>query len=364
MKGIFTRKNLTSALNQCSRIISAGAALPILNNFLLKTDKGRLKISATNLEMGINIWVGGKIEEEGEITIPAKLINDYITNILSEKLTLTKKNQTLLLEGETTQTTIKGLNADEFPLIPQIKDESFCKIQGSELVRAIREVSFAAAYSETQPELSGVLFIFEGKNLTIAATDRYRLAEAKITLASEVDSPKQVIIPHRAVLEIGRTSETGAVEIFLSEGQICIKTDTTELTSRLIDGQYPDYKQIIPKNFVSEAEVARTELAQSLKAASLFAVDNNNIELQLNPQTKSLVIKSQSAQIGESEITLAADIRGEKNSIIFNYRYLLDCLNNLLDDKVKLMVASSLSPAQIAPVGRENYLYMAMPIKI
>lgn len=338
--------------------------MPILNNILLKTDNGRLKVSATNLEMAVNTWVGGKIEEEGEITIPARLVNDYVNNLLSEKITLSTKNQTLLLEGEKAQTHIKGLSADEFPLIPKVGEDIYAKIEGKFLKQGILEVAFAASYSETQPEISGIMFNFEGKTLTIAATDRYRLGEIKLNLADPVETPKTIIIPHRSVGEIARIVEDGMVEIFLNEGQICVKTDSTELISRLIEGQYPDYRQIIPKSFTTEAEVSKADFIQSLKAASLFAVDNNNVELELSPQTKKVLIKSQSAQIGDSEIGVDGEIIGQKNSIIFNYRYILDCLNNLSDEKVKIMMINGASPAALTAVGRENYIYIVMPIKI
>jgi len=364
MKMVCTKKNLNSGLAITSRVIGSGNTLPILNNILFKTEEGRLRLSSTNLEMAINTWVGGKIEEEGEITVPARLINDYVNNIVSEKITITSKNQTLLLEAQNTQTHIKGLSPEEFPLIPEIKEDGFVKIDGKELSAAIKEVTFSAAFSETQPEISGVLFVFEENTLTLAATDRYRLAEAKVKLQSPITSAKQVIVPARAVNEIGRVMGSGVVEIFLGEGQICFRAPDIELISRLIEGQYPDYKQIIPKNYATEAEVSREEFIQSLKAASLFASENNNIELDLNPQNKLITIKSQSSQVGDSEIGLEAKFSGQKNNIIFNYRYLLECLGNLSDEKVMLKIIGASSPAAIVPMGRENYLYIVMPIKI
>lgn len=364
MKIICTNKNLNLGLSTCSRIIGSGTTLPVLNNILLQTDNGRLKISATNLELAITTWVGGKIEEAGEITVPARLMSDYVNSLMSEKITLTSKNQTLLLEGEKAETHIKGLPAEEFPLIPKTGQEVYGKIDGKKLQVAIRQVMFAAAYSETQPEISGILFTFEGEKLTLAATDRYRLAEAEVEVEGVVASPRQVIVPKQAVGEIARVVGDGTVEVVLSEGQICFKTDSTQLISRLIEGQYPDYKQIIPKGFVTEAEADREELMQALKGASLFATENNNVELEISPSAKRVLIKSQSAQVGDSEIRVDASVSGEKNAIIFNYRYLLDCLSNLGDEKVVVKVINSSSPAQFVPVGRENYLYVVMPIKI
>ena len=364
MKMVCTKKNLNIGLVTTSRIIGSGNTLPILNNILLKTDEGRLKLSSTNLEIAINTWIGGKIEEEGEITVPARLVNDYVNNLLADKITISSKNQTLFIEAEKANTHIKGLSSEEFPLIPQIKNGVFVKLNAEVLVKTIKEVTFAASYSETQPEISGILFSFEGKTLTLAATDRYRLTEGRLELLEVVNTARQVIVPARAVNELGRILSSGVVEIYLTDGQICFKTLDTELVSRLIDGQYPDYKQIIPKNFSTEAEVDKIQLIQSLKAASLFASENNNIELDLTPQNKQIMIKSQSAQTGDSEIRLDAVVVGEKNSIIFNYRYLLECLNNLNDEKIILKVINSSSPAEIVPFGRDNYLYIVMPIKI
>lgn len=365
MKILCTKKNLNQGLLTTSRIIGSANTLPILNNILLKTDKGQLKLSSTNLEMAVSTWVAGKVEEEGEITIPAKLINEYITNLLADKITLQSEKQNLTVEGENAKTHIKGMSAEEFPLIPEVGEDLYTKVNGKELGKTLKEVGFAAAYSETQPEISGVLFDFEGKILTLAATDRYRLAEGKIALEAEVSAPRQLIIPARAVAEISRIASDGVVEVFLKEGQVCFKTAGVELVSRQIEGQFPDYKQIIPNNFTTETVVERVGFVQALKAASLFATESNNIELELNPQTKQVLIKSQSAQTGDSEIRLTAvDISGGKNSIIFNYRYLLECLNNLADEDVTLKVINPASPAEIIPGKRDNYLYIVMPIKI
>lgn len=364
MKVVCTKKNLSKGLQITSRIIGSGNTLPILNNILFKTDEGRLKLSSTNLEMAINTWVGGKIEDQGEITIPARLVNEYVNNLMAEKITITTKNQSLYIESDKAQTNIKGLSSEEFPLIPWVAEAIYAKVDALEFAYIIREVGFAAAFSETQPEISGVLFSFEDKTLTLAATDRYRLAEGKIKLAEEVNGVKQVIVPARAVVELNRILEGGIVEVYLAEGQICMKTGDTELVSRLIEGQYPDYKQIVPKGFTSEVSIDREQFIQGLKAASVLASDNNNVELLLGPQNRQLVIKSQSAQSGESEIHLDGEFIGEKNSIIFNYRYLLECLNNLPDEKVSFKVINPASPAEIVPVGRDNYLYIVMPIKM
>lgn len=364
MKVICTRKNLNRALSNSTRIISTGTTLPILSNILLKTESGRLRLSTTNLEIAINYWIGGKIEEQGEITVPAKIFNDLVGNLSTEKISLSTKNLTLFVEGEKTQTHIKGMGAEEFPLIPKIGETIYTKIGGETLQSAVREVVFATSFSETQPEISGVLFAFGEKTLTLAATDRYRLAERSMDLLEEAKTERRLIAPARAAVEIGRILGAGVVDIFLSENQIGFRTTEVEIISRLIEGQYPDYKQIIPKNFTSEAEIEREKMIQALRAASLFAEENNNVELDLVPQTKQVTIKAQSAQVGDSELWVEGGLVGDKTAIMFNYRYLLECLNNLADEKIVLKVINGASPAAIVPAGRTDYLYIVMPIKI
>jgi len=363
MKAVCKKNNLNTGLATASRIISTNNSLPVLNNILLRTELGRLKISSTNLELAINTWVGGKIEEEGDITIPAKLINDYVNSLTTEKLTISSKNQTLYLETSESKSHIKGLSSEEFPLIPQIQEPLYAKIKGTELAAAIHTVVFAASFSETQPEISGVLFEFNGAELIIAATDRYRLAEARVKVAEKPSETRRIIIPNRSVVELGRVMQGGDVEIYLSEGQIMFKNDSIELISRVIEGLYPDYQQIIPKNFTSEAETEKTEMIRALRAVGLFATDTNNIEIEIDPQGKRVVVRSQANQTGDSEVAVQAETIGRGNKIIFNHKYLLDCLNNLNDERVILKTIDPSSPAAIVPKGREDYIYIVMPIK-
>lgn len=367
MRVVCKKENLNSGLTICSRIIGSGNTLPVLNNILLKTDEGRIKISSTNLELAVNTWVGGRVEEEGDITVPARLVNDYVNNVPTDQLTISSKDQTLFLTSKKANSHIKGISSEEFPLIPQITEKVFTKTKTEELARGIKEVVFAASFSETQPEISGILFSFEGKTLTLSATDRYRLAEAKLGLLETVVEERQIIVPARSVSELGRiiagAGESEVVEIYLSEGQAMFHTPNTELITRLIEGQYPDYQQIIPKDFTTEAEIDKSKFTQALKTVSLFASENNNIEVEVVPQSKTLVVKSQSAQTGDSEVTLEASVMGQKNTIIFNHRYLLECLNNLSEESVILKLIDPSSPAALVPRGRDNYIYIVMPIK-
>ncbi|MBX4187576.1 MAG: DNA polymerase III subunit beta [Candidatus Doudnabacteria bacterium] len=363
MKLICTKENLKKGLFVVSRVVGVGNPLQVLNNILVKTDQGRIKLSSTNLEIGVNTWVGGKIEEEGSLTVPAKLINEYINNLPSEKVTITTQETILNLESENYHTNIRGLSADDFPLIPQIAEEAYAKIDGVELRDALSETIWAAANNETQPEISGIFFSFEDDKVRIAATDRYRLAERIAVLKEPVKSQKDVIIPARTINELNKILSTGKgdVEIYFSESQVLFKFEETELISRLIDGQYPPYKEIIPKEFQTNITSDREQLVHALKATALFASDSYNIHMQAIPG-EGLKVTASSVAAGENTTLIKADVHGSENNAIFNYRYILDCLNNLKEKNVQIKLINDRSPATLAADGRDNYLYIVMPI--
>ena len=365
MKLICTKENLKKGLFVVSRVVGTGNPLQVLNNILIKTDQGRIKLSSTNLEIGVNTWVGAKIEEEGALTVPAKLINEYINNLPTEKVTLeTRDNVTLNLESENYHTNIKGLSHEDFPLIPQVSDEAFARIDATELRNAFAETIWASAANETQPEISGIFMGFEQDQVRIAATDRYRLAERTAKLLEPARGVKEVIIPARTVSEVYKilSISRGEVEIYFSDSQVLFKFDETELISRLIDGNYPDYRQIIPKGFKTEVVVKRDDFIHAIKAAALFAPDSNNVTIEV--KAKEITLTASSMNAGENTTQVEAKVKGDENTAVFNYRYLLDCLNNLTEAEVNFKMINDASPAGIVPVGRDNYTYIVMPIKL
>ncbi|HEV8601595.1 MAG TPA: DNA polymerase III subunit beta [Patescibacteria group bacterium] len=364
MRLVCTKDNLKKGLFVVSRVVGTGNPLQVLNNILVKTDQGRIKLSSTNLEIGVNTWIGGKIEEEGSLTVPARLINEYINNLPTDKVLISSKDTTLNLESENYHTNIKGLSAEDFPLIPQVQDEAYAKVSGEDLKKALSETIWAAAVNETQPEISGIYFAFEEDKLRIAATDRYRLAERMLKLAEPVAHPKDVIVPARTILELYKILGAGKynVEIYFSESQVLFKFDETELISRLIDGQYPDYQQIIPKEFKTEVVLGRDDLIHALKATSLFAPESNNIQIDVDES--GITVAASSAQAGENVTKVPAKVTGDKNSAVFNFRYLIDCLNSLPESGVVFKMISDSSPAMVTPEKRSDYLYIVMPIKL
>jgi len=358
------RENLKKALNLTSRAVGGNVTLPVLSNLLLKTESGQLKIASTNLEIAIKTWVGGKIEKPGEITVSAKTINDFVNSVSDEKITLESKGGDLTIKTQQSQALLKGIPADEFPLIPEIKNQKGLEVPAKNLVEALTQVSFATTFSETQPELSGVLFQTTGKNLVIAATDRYRLAEKKIKLENQKED-FYFIVPSRAVAEITKavSEKDKNIKIFLSDNQALFKTEDAEIITRVIEGRFPDYQQIIPSEFNTEIKLNTQELSTAVKLSGLFAQDNNNIDLEINTKESSVIITSASQKSGENKTSVKGEIKGQQNKIVFNYRYILDCLNHISSPEVLLKVIDSGSPAMIIPKGEENYLYLVMPIK-
>ncbi len=364
MKVVCTQENLKKGLMITSRISNGSTTLPVLNNVLIKTDQGVIKLSSTNLEMGVNTWVRCKVDEEGGISVPAKTLADLINNLPNDNITLSTDNNQLLIETSNYQTKIKGLAPDEFPLIPQIEEQNAVEIKSKELRTAISQTSFAAAYSETQPEISGVLFNFDENKLKIAATDRYRLAEKSVDIKGS--AVKNLIVPNKAVQELAKvlgSSDNETVQVFFTQNQVMFKTEETELTSRLIDGQYPDYKQIIPQSFTTEIDLSTENLGTAMRTAGIFTQTGNNVSLVYTSPDK-LVISSSSGDIGESNLQIPCEVRGDDGKIIFNHRYILDCLSTIGTKNVTFQIINENFPALLTSKELPGYIYLVMPIKI
>ncbi len=360
------REKFYKALTTISRIISIKPSLPILGNVLLKTEKGRLKLAATDLEIGINWWIGAKIEKEGEITVPVKILTDFIGNLTSEKINLSTKDLTLNIKNETNEANIKGVSSDEFPLIPQLKEEVFISLPFSDITKAIDQVVFATSLDESRPVLSGVLFKFEEDKLKLVATDAARLVEKTISLPSKV-SATNLVVPKRALMELARIPRENLeeeIEIKINPNQIEFDFEDLYLISRLIEGEYPNYEQIIPQSAETKVLVNLDEFSRALKIASLFAKEaaGNVIKLQIKGGKKGeITIFTQASGIGDNTSKISAEVEGKDLEILFNAKYILDVLNVLDTNEVRLEFNGKLDPALIKPKDKEDFLYIIMP---
>lgn len=374
MKIISLQENLKQGLILAGHIASKNANLPILNNIMIKVEGGNIKIITTNLEIGIVNTIRGKVEKAGSLTVNSKLISDCISFLPNKKVKLESKDNDLLVDCENYKAKIRAQSAEDYPLIPEVNKKNYYIAPLDKFRQALSQVIFAVSLSESRLELSGVLFVFSDNSLTLTATDSYRLAEKKINIKTNSQGQKKIIIPFKTLQELVRilsaaqteVSETESQEIkfYVSDNQILFTHGSTELISRLIEGQYPDYQQIIPSNSRTNLIIDRAEFIRAVKIASLFSKTGiNDINLDLPAGKNQLVVSSISGQTGENVTTLEAKVRGEDNSIVVNYRYLLDGLNNIEGEMVKLEVIDGNTPCVLKPEKASDYLYIIMPIK-
>lgn len=366
------QENLKQGLFAVSHVAGKNINLPILNNVMIRADNGNIKLIATNLEVGVVSVVRGKIEKSGAFTVDAKTISDYISLLPNKKIELTQKENSIILETENYKTKILGQSAEEFPLIPEVDKKFFYSVKVIEFKEALSQVVFAVSTNESRVELSGVLFIFNSDKLTMAATDSYRLAEKIIDFKTNNTEEKKAIIPAKTIQELVRilsaesTGEDGGgeIKIYLSENQILFTFSSTEIVSRLIEGQYPDYKQIIPTNIKTTAIINKADLIRAAKASALFSKTGiNDINLDFPGGKNKVMVSSASGQTGENTTEIDANVFGEDNGVVVNYRYFLDGLNNINGDNIKIEIIDSNTPCILKSEKENNYLYIIMPIK-
>ncbi len=374
MKFISVQENLKKGLSIVSHGTGKNINLPILNNILIKAHNNSIELISTNLEIGIIHKLRGKVEEEGEFTVDAKIITDYVNFLPSENVEIEEIDGELKIECENYKTKMKGDSSKEFPLIPTVDQSNYYSCGVSDLKKALNNVVFAVSNSENRIELSGVMFDFDDNKLILVATDSYRLAEKSITMKSSADFMNQkLIVPARTVQELLRIlssysnedlafEKEGAVRISISENQILFTIDSVDLVSRLINGQYPDYKQIIPDKSKTELSTNRNELLRAVKAAAIFSKTGIN-DVNLEFKNNKIIISASSGQSGESRVDVNAEITGIDNEVAINYRYLVDGLNNIDSEKVKMKIVSSNTPCILTSEKEDNYLYVVMPIR-
>ncbi len=366
-----TKENLTHALQHVSGAAGKNIHLPILNNVLISTEDGVVSLTTTNLEMAIRTTVRAKVEVEGTFTVPARTLAEYIQLVSGEQVTIKVEDNELLVTAGKSKTKIKGAPSDEFPIVPQSEAVNRYSIGLKDLKLALARVLFACSRSEVRPELSGVFFQFNkvaGK-LTMAATDSYRLAEVSAALAEGAPTdPLQSIIPYRTLFELARVlsshTEAETVDVLFDESQVVFVLGDVTITTRKIEGTYPDYTQIIPKEFKTRATFLTDALTKEVKAASLFASQGiNAVAIDCNSSESNIGISSTSTQLGEHASALTAEVSGEEGSTLLNYRYVLDGLGVLQADEGEIRLSGATAPVVFAPKDKEEFLYIVMPIR-
>lgn len=372
MKFTCTKENLSNALSMISGIANRQTNLPILANVLIQATEAHVELISTDLEVAIKTIVRARIETAGTFTVPAKTLLDYISLVDNEQIDVSVSGHELILESGGASTKIKGEPSDDYPVIPDIIEDNPYTVLASPFKEALSQSVFAAAKNEIRPELSGVYFGFYTERfagLLLAATDSYRLVEKRVSVAQGT-TPFTCIIPARTVHEMIRLISAGGpdaesqVQLWVSERQLSVRYGQSELTSRLIDGQYPDYTQIIPQSFATTAMLPVSSFVKSVKAASLFSNTGvNAVSIDLDVAGGGVNVSSANTQTGEHVSKVDAQMQGEENAILLNHRYILDGLSHIQTDEVQMHLNSSDAPCLFSPKDSTDYLYIVMPIR-
>lgn len=375
MKFIVLKNNLKEGLKSIERVGNNNLNLPILKNFLIESHDNKIKLAATDLELAVTGFISGKIIEKGGLTIPFNIFNSIINNLQTERINIEAKNNKLSIKTDNYSAEIQGIKKEEFPIIPQIENKNFyLEISGSVLVGALASVVGCAA-SGGRPELGGLLFDFQTTLLKLAATDGFRLSEKTIfntQFKSNLEKNFKIIIPAKTIQEVIRelqkeeSGENAKALIYFDPNQVLFKINDTEIVSRLINGDFPDYQPIIPKTTEIELILNKEQLINSLKLAGVFADRLNEIKIIIKENQKNIEVFSFNQNIGENNFLIPAKIKNRQSlplEIVFNWRFLLEGIKGLETEEVFLGINGSDKPVLVKPVEDASWFYILMPIK-
>ncbi|MDI6591516.1 MAG: DNA polymerase III subunit beta [Patescibacteria group bacterium] len=375
MKLIILQEKLKNGLNIVERITSKSLSLPILNNVLISAEKNFLKLTSTNLEIGINWWSLAQIEKEEKITVPASIFSNFVSFLPNKKLVLEIKDKTLLIDCENFKTQIKGISAEDFPIIPEVPREEFFEIETSPFCQGLSQIVDIAVPSTARPEISGIYFSFQKNKILMAATDSFRLGEKSLFLEKETPfKAKEIsfILPQRAAKEIINifSGKNGKLKLYFSPHQVLFESELSEtphpqiqLVSRLIEGEYPAYQEIIPKKYQTQIILNKNDFINQVKIAALFSGKINEVKFKIDPKRGGVEILSQNPDLGKQQNYLRGEIKGESLEISFNHRFLIDGLNSIRSSEIIFELNGEEGPGVLKPVGDSSYIYVVMPIK-
>lgn len=374
MKFIIRQEKLKNGLSIVERVSTKSLTFPILNNLLLKINKNFLTLSSTDLEIGIRWWALVKSEKEGSAVIPAKILSNLLNFLPDAPVTIEKQDLNLIIECGNYKTQIKGQNPDDFPIIPEIKEGESVILDKVSLCQGLSQVSEIASPSTVKPEISGVYFLFQRDLIRMVATDSFRLAEKKLFLKEPLSLSKEYsfILPQKTAHEIINIfgEKDNELRLYLAPNQVMFESLMAEtphpqvqIISRLIEGEYPNYQEIIPKKYETQVICQKSEFLNQIKGAAVFSGKISEVKLKIDPKNNRVELFSQSPDFGQYHSFFSAKIKGGPQDISFNHRFLADGLSNIKSSEVIFELTGSDRPAVLKPSDDENYLYVVMPIK-
>jgi DNA polymerase-3 subunit beta len=356
-------EEIKNRISQVEKITGKNLTLPILNSVLLIASGKSLKLRATNLSLGIEIEIPAKIEKEGVVAISGSVLSGIFSNVFqNENIHLESTDGNLLIQTKKSKIRLKGQPHDDFPTIPRVVGTSF-EIESKKLLDGIKSVYYSSSISDIKPEISSVFMRTNEDGLVFVSTDSFRLAEKKIKIKG-LEEISGILIPFKNVSEILRVfgDFSGVIKVCFNKNQISFSSDNIYLTSRVIDGVFPDYRQIIPKNYSTEAVVLKQDLLNALKLSNIFSDKFNQVNLAIKPKGKIFELSSTNNDIGENKTFLDAALTGEDVELSFNYKYFLDCFQSINTDSISIKLSGSGSPIVISLVGDTSFVYLIMPM--
>jgi DNA polymerase-3 subunit beta len=363
MKIECVREKISEAVSKAEKITGKNLTLPVLSCILFEARDKELIIRSTNLDLGIEITIPVKVQQEGKIAVPGAVINSFLSNINDSSVQLEVIENNLHVKTATNKTVIKSMNSEDFPTIPQLENEKTVKINAQDFVKGIKSVWYSSATSSMKPELSSIYIYSDDESLIFVATDSFRLAEKrmKIKNAKEVGS---ILIPVKNIPEIIRVldGQSGEVTFSLSKNQISFTFNGVYLTSRVVDGVFPDYKQIIPKEHATSVTVLKQDLANAFRIATIFSDKFNKLSVKIKPKEKHFELSTKNADVGENSHVLESVCEGEDLEINFNYKYITDSLQSIESDSVILEFSGLTRPLVMKGTSDKSFTYLVMPI--
>lgn len=354
------QEKLMSAVSTVEKIAGKNASLPILSNIVLETNNSHLVLKSTNLDLGIEVTIPARVEEEGSVAVSGSVLSTFLNGVQGEKIKIESKDTNLKISTSKNNTTIKAVAIDDFPVIPRVKGDSF-EVDGGQFVKGLKSVWYSASTSGVKPELSSVYIFCEDGYVVFVATDSFRLAEKKIKVKKSKDFGA-ILIPFKNIPEIIRVIEKAEsdITITLSKNQLACEFEGVYLVSRVIDGIFPDYRQIIPKNETTNIVVLKQDLVQALKISNIFSDKFNQAHIRIDKTLFEITTKNN--DIGETANTLEAVIEGDPLEVNFNQKYITDCFQSIETDSVTLSFNGVNKPVVIKSVPDTSFLYIVMPM--